>query len=102
MALAESDAKPAQAEPWEAFYQRAQGLRQREILGQLPEEGGIKALRTHAVPEARITAKELGALKRKLLKRWGRPVAAMRRALEPEHTEADIQPYEPVEGGPDA
>jgi len=102
MFRAELDAKPTLAEQWEAFYQRAQGLGQREILVQFPEQGGIKSLRTHAVPEAEISTKELEALKHRLLKRWGQPVAAMRRALEPEHAEADIQPYESIEGGPHA
>ena len=102
MFRADLDAKPTLAEQWEAFYQRAQGLGQRQILVQLPEQGGIKSLRTHAVPEAEITAKELEALKRKLLRHWGRPVAAIRQALEAEPMEPEIQPYEPIEGGADA
>src|SRR5690606_28631068 len=95
MFRAELDAKPTLAQQWEAFYQRAQGLGQRQILVQLPEQGQIKSLRTHAVREARITTRQLEALKRRLLKRWGRPVADMRRALEGEPSESDIQPYEP-------
>jgi hypothetical protein len=72
---------PALAEQWERFIQEAQRLNQREVLVQLPEQEGLRRLRTCRVPEAGLGLKELDSLKKILAKQSGKSVAGIKRSL---------------------
>jgi hypothetical protein len=78
---ATAEKRPALAEQWERFTQEAQKLKRQEILLQLPEQEGLRRLRTCRIPEGKASAKELEALKKALARQGGKSVAAMRRAL---------------------
>ena len=90
---------PSLEEQWERFSQRAQGLGQRDILVQLPEQSGVRHLRTRRVREAGMSAEELEALKRRLARLSGKKVSVMKRTLERRDRIGQMQAYERVKGG---
>jgi len=88
------------AEQWERFTQRAQRLARRQILVRLPEEEGVRTLRTMTGPRSQVSGKELMTLKRALARGSGCPREEMVRAIaerEREHGPKDAAFYEAVE-----
>jgi hypothetical protein len=90
---------PTLAEQWEGFIQQAQRLGRREMLVQLPEQEGVRRLRTCTVPPTKLDAAQREALQKRLARQSGQAVAAMRRALATRERRTQVEEYETIEGG---
>ena len=86
------------AEQWERFTQQAQRLGPREVLVQLPDREGVRRLRTCTVPQGKLDAAQLEAVREQLARQSGRSVAAMRRALARREQDTRVQDYETIGG----
>ena len=87
------------SEQWERFTQRAQRLPRRQILVRLPEEEGVRALRTMTVRQNSVSASEVTALKRALARGSGRPLKEMMEAIanrDGQHGPPEVEFYEPI------
>ena len=87
------------SEQWERFAQGAQRLPRRQVLVRLPEQEGVRRLRTVTVSHGAVSEQKLEAIKRDLARSSGRPrsvleQAVSRRAMH--RSEKRIEYYEPA------
>ena len=92
------------SEQWEQFTQGAQRLPRRHILVRLPEQEGVRRLRTVTVSKGSVSGDKLEALKEDLARRSGKPREVMEGAVSQRAMSAKgekTEYYEPVQAGKD-
>ncbi|MHB1356694.1 MAG: type IV secretory system conjugative DNA transfer family protein [Anaerolineae bacterium] len=87
------------AEQWERFTQQAQHLGHREMFIQLPDQVGVRRLRTCTISTTNLDAAQQEAVRQKLARQSGKPVAVMRRALSKRERNTQVKEYEIIRRG---
>jgi len=75
-----------------------QRLGHREILVQLPDQEGVRRLRTCTVPPMNLDVAQSEVIRKRLARQSGKSVAAMRRALAGREKRTQVEEYEIIGG----